>query len=41
MAPGTSCSAPFVALGADMGDVIDNSALPMEMMVDYVRVYTF
>jgi beta-glucanase (GH16 family) len=30
-----------VALGGDMGGAIDNSAFPMEMMVDYVRVYTF
>jgi beta-glucanase (GH16 family) len=30
-----------VALGGDMGGTIDNAAFPMEMMVDYVRVYTF
>ena len=30
-----------VALGGDMGGAIDDSAFPMEMMVDYVRVYTF
>ncbi len=28
-----------VALGGDMGGTIDDSAFPMEMMVDYVRVY--
>jgi beta-glucanase (GH16 family) len=30
-----------VALGGDMGGTIDNSAFPMEMVVDYVRVYAF
>jgi beta-glucanase (GH16 family) len=28
-----------LALGGDMGGTIDNSAFPMEMLVDYVRVY--
>jgi beta-glucanase (GH16 family) len=28
-----------VALGGDMGEEIDNNAFPMEMVVDYVRVY--
>jgi beta-glucanase (GH16 family) len=28
-----------VALGGDMGGAIDNSAFPMDMVVDYVRVY--
>lgn len=30
-----------VALGGDMGLEIDDTAFPMEMMVDYVRVYAF
>ena len=28
-----------VALGGDMGGTVDNTAFPMEMLVDYVRVY--
>ena len=28
-----------VALGGDMGGAIDNTAFPMDMVVDYVRVY--
>jgi beta-glucanase (GH16 family) len=28
-----------VALGGDMGGTIDNTAFPMDMLVDYVRVY--
>jgi hypothetical protein len=28
-----------VAIGGDMGGTIDNTAFPMEMSVDYVRVY--
>ena len=30
-----------VALGGDMGGAVDNSAFPMQMIVDYVRVYAF
>jgi beta-glucanase (GH16 family) len=30
-----------LALGGDMGKTIDNSAFPMDMLVDYVRVYSF
>lgn len=30
-----------VALGGDMGGAIDNSAFPMDMVVDYVRAYQF
>jgi hypothetical protein len=29
-----------VALGGEMGGAIDNDAFPMEMVLDYVRVYT-
>jgi beta-glucanase (GH16 family) len=30
-----------LAVGGDMGGTIDNGAFPMEMLVDYVRVYVF
>ena len=30
-----------LALGGTMGGTIDNSAFPMDMLVDYVRVYSF
>jgi beta-glucanase (GH16 family) len=30
-----------VALGGDMGGTIDTTAFPMDMVVDYVRVYAF
>jgi beta-glucanase (GH16 family) len=30
-----------LALGGGMGGTIDNNAFPMDMMVDYVRVYSF
>ena len=30
-----------VAVGGSMGGVVDNSAFPMDMVVDYVRVYSY
>jgi hypothetical protein len=30
-----------LALGGNMGGIIDSSAFPMDMVVDYVRVYSF
>ena len=30
-----------VAVGGTMGGVVDNSAFPMDMVVDYVRVYSY
>ena len=30
-----------LALGGTMGGTIDNNAFPMDMIVDYVRVYSF